>query len=64
MMAFEPPLAGRIARQNGFSFTALDATRQSVLDIPKTELASKVVGCGPAHRGVRIRTSCCPCLEP
>lgn len=64
MMEFEPPLAGCIVRQYGFSLTALEVTRQCVLDIPTTELASKVVGCGPAHRGDKIGTSCCPCLEP
>jgi len=46
MMEFEPPLVGCIVSQNNFSFTALKVTRQCVLNIPTTALASKVVGCG------------------
>jgi len=46
MMEFEPPLVGCIVSQNNFSFTALKVTRQCVLNVPTTELASKVVGCG------------------
>jgi flavin reductase (DIM6/NTAB) family NADH-FMN oxidoreductase RutF len=46
MMEFEPPLVGCIVSQNNFSFTAPKVTRQCGLNIPTTELASKVVGCG------------------
>jgi len=46
MMEFEPPLVGCVVSGCDFSFAALNATRQCVLNIPTIELASKVVGCG------------------
>ncbi|MDD5176712.1 MAG: flavin reductase family protein [Sterolibacterium sp.] len=46
MMEFEPPLVGCIVSGRNFSFDALMATRQCVLNIPTAELAAKVVGCG------------------
>ncbi len=46
MMEFEPPLVGCIVSGRDFSFAALKATRQCVLNIPTVELASQVVGCG------------------
>lgn len=46
MMEFEPPLVGCIVSGRDFSFAALKATRQCVLNIPTVELAEKVVGCG------------------
>jgi flavin reductase (DIM6/NTAB) family NADH-FMN oxidoreductase RutF len=46
MMEFEPPLVGCICSGRNFSFTALTATRQCVLNIPTAELAAQVVGCG------------------
>jgi len=46
MMEFEPPLVGCIVSGRDFSFVALKATRQCVLNIPTVELAAKVVGCG------------------
>lgn len=46
MMEFEPPLVGCIVSGRDFSFDALKATRQCVLNIPTMELAAKVVGCG------------------
>jgi flavin reductase (DIM6/NTAB) family NADH-FMN oxidoreductase RutF len=46
MMEFEPPLVGCVVSGNDFSFTALNATRQCVLNIPTVELANPVVGCG------------------
>ena len=46
MMEFEPPLVGCVVGGQGFSFDALKATRQCVLNIPTMELAAKVVGCG------------------
>jgi flavin reductase (DIM6/NTAB) family NADH-FMN oxidoreductase RutF len=46
MMEFEPPLVGCIVSGRNFSFTALTATRQCVLNIPTAELATQVVGCG------------------
>lgn len=46
MMEFEPPLVGCVVSNGDFSFDALKATRQCVLNIPTAELAGKVVGCG------------------
>ena len=46
MMEFEPPLVGCVVSGNDFSFAALKATRQCVLNIPTVELASQVVACG------------------
>jgi len=46
MMEFEPPLVGCIVSGRNFSFAALQATRQCVLNIPTAELAAQVVGCG------------------
>jgi flavin reductase (DIM6/NTAB) family NADH-FMN oxidoreductase RutF len=46
MMEFEPPLVGCIVSGRDFSFGALAATRQCVLNIPDAELATAVVGCG------------------
>ena len=46
MMEFEPPLVGCVVSENDFSFAALKATRQCVLNIPTLELASRVVACG------------------
>ena len=46
MMEFEPPLVGCVISGRDFSFAALKATRQCVLNIPTAELAAKVVGCG------------------
>jgi flavin reductase (DIM6/NTAB) family NADH-FMN oxidoreductase RutF len=46
MMEFEPPLVGCVVSGRDFSFTALKATRQCVLNIPSAGLAREVVGCG------------------
>ena len=46
MMEFEPPLVGCVVSSRDFSFTALKATRECVLNIPSLELAQKVVACG------------------
>ena len=46
MMEFGPPLVGRVVGSRDFSFTALKATRECVLNIPTLELAQKVVDCG------------------
>lgn len=46
MMEFEPPLVGCIVSGRDFSFAALKATRECVLNIPTAELARQVVGCG------------------
>jgi flavin reductase (DIM6/NTAB) family NADH-FMN oxidoreductase RutF len=49
MMEFEPPLVGCVVSGNDFSFKALTATRQCVLNVPTAELAAQVVGCGNTH---------------
>lgn len=46
MMEFEPPLIGMVMSEGNFSFAALKATKQCVINIPTVELAAKVVGCG------------------
>lgn len=46
MMEFEPPLIGCVVSPRDFSFKALTATGQCVLNIPTQELAEQVVGCG------------------
>jgi flavin reductase (DIM6/NTAB) family NADH-FMN oxidoreductase RutF len=46
MMEFEPPLVGCVVSGRDFSFDALKATKQCVLNIPTADLAAKVVGCG------------------
>ena len=46
MMEFEPPLVGCLVSGRDFSFAALKATRQCVLNIPTVELSAAVVGCG------------------
>ncbi len=46
MMEFEPPLVGCVVSGRDFSFDALKATRQCVLNIPTVELKTAVVGCG------------------
>lgn len=48
MLEFEPPLVGCVVSAADFSFTALRATKQCVLNIPTVDLASQVVGCGNA----------------
>lgn len=46
MMDFEPPLVGMVLSDRNFSFAALKATRQCVINIPTVELGAQVVGCG------------------
>lgn len=46
MLEFEPPLVGCVVSNRAFSFAALKATRQCVINIPGAELAQKVVACG------------------
>ena len=46
MMEFEPPLVGCVVSGHDFSFAALKATRQCVLNIPTADLAEQVVACG------------------
>jgi flavin reductase (DIM6/NTAB) family NADH-FMN oxidoreductase RutF len=46
MMEFEPPLVGCLISGRNFSFEALRATKECVLNIPTAKLAEKVVGIG------------------
>ena len=46
MMDFEPPLVGMVMSESNYSFAALKATKQCVINIPTVELAAKVVGVG------------------
>ena len=46
MLEFEPPLVGCVVSARDFSFAALSASRQCVLNIPTAELAQQVVACG------------------
>jgi len=46
MMEFEPPLVGCVISGRNFSFDALKATRECVINIPTVELAKQVVAIG------------------
>jgi flavin reductase (DIM6/NTAB) family NADH-FMN oxidoreductase RutF len=46
MMEFEPPLVGCVVSDRNFTFAALKATKECVINIPTVELAKKVVACG------------------
>ncbi len=46
MMEFEPPLVGIVLSEANFSFAALKASKECVINIPTVELAEAVVGCG------------------
>ena len=46
MLEFEPPLVGCVVSGRNFSFAALKATRECVINIPTVELAATVVGGG------------------
>mgnify|MGYP001159245103 FL=1 len=46
MLEFEPPLVGCVVSGRDFSFAALAATGECVLNVPTADLAKKVVACG------------------
>ena len=46
MMEFTPPLVGCVISGRNYSFDALVATRECVLNIPSVEMAKQVVGVG------------------
>ncbi|MBI5626244.1 MAG: flavin reductase family protein [Nitrosomonadales bacterium] len=46
MMEFEPPLVGCVISGRNYSFDALLATKECVLNIPAANLAKQVVGVG------------------
>ena len=47
MMEFEPPLVGCVVSGRDFSFEALRATRQCVLNMPTRDMAAQVVAGEP-----------------
>jgi flavin reductase (DIM6/NTAB) family NADH-FMN oxidoreductase RutF len=48
MMEFEPPLIGCVISNRNYSFDALKATKECVINIPTVDLAKAVVSCGNA----------------
>ncbi len=46
MLEFEPPLVGCVVSDRNYSFAALKATRECVLNIPTAKIAKQVVACG------------------
>lgn len=46
MMEFEPPLIGCVVSNRNFSFRALRATGECVINIPTTSLLATAVACG------------------
>jgi flavin reductase (DIM6/NTAB) family NADH-FMN oxidoreductase RutF len=46
MIDFEPPIVGCVISNRNYSFNAVKATRECVINIPTVELAAQVVGCG------------------
>lgn len=46
MLDFEPPLVACVVSDRNFSFRALRATKECVLNVPPARLAKKVVACG------------------
>ncbi len=46
MLEFEPPTVGCVVSDRNFSFAALKATKECVINIPTVEIAGAVVKCG------------------
>lgn len=46
MIEFEPPLVGCVISDRNYSFGLLKETNECVINIPTSEIAEKVVGCG------------------
>jgi flavin reductase (DIM6/NTAB) family NADH-FMN oxidoreductase RutF len=46
MLEFEPPRVGCVVSNRDFSFAALKATRECVINVPTAKLADAVVRCG------------------
>jgi flavin reductase (DIM6/NTAB) family NADH-FMN oxidoreductase RutF len=46
MMEFEPPLVGCVVSNRNYSYGALKATRECVINIPSVEMAETVARCG------------------
>jgi len=51
MLEFEPPLVACVISNRNYSFDALKASKQCVINIPTVELAKQVVGCGNSSGG-------------
>jgi flavin reductase (DIM6/NTAB) family NADH-FMN oxidoreductase RutF len=59
MLEFEPPLVGCVVSNRNFSFEALKATRECVINIPTVELAATVVKCGNCSGRRRDKFAAC-----
>ncbi len=46
MLEFDPPLVGCVVSNRNYSFGALEATGECVINIPTAEISAAVVGCG------------------
>lgn len=46
MIDFDPPLVGCVISDRNFSFKAIKASKECVINIPTLELAGKAVACG------------------
>ena len=59
MLEFEPPLVGCVVSNRNFSFEALKARKECVINIPTVKLAAAVVKCGNAsgRRGDKFAAS-------
>jgi flavin reductase (DIM6/NTAB) family NADH-FMN oxidoreductase RutF len=59
MLEFEPPLVGCVVSDRDFSFAALKATRECVINLPTVALADAVVRCGniSGRRGDKFAAS-------
>ncbi|EXF44137.1 flavin reductase domain-containing protein [Pseudomonas sp. BAY1663] len=49
MLEFEPPLVGCVVSAANYSFAALQATGECVLNVPTDDLVRQLVGCGNSH---------------
>jgi flavin reductase (DIM6/NTAB) family NADH-FMN oxidoreductase RutF len=46
MIDFEPPLVGLVISNRNYTFNILKSTKECVINIPTSQIAKKVVGCG------------------
>jgi len=46
MLEFEPPLVGCVVSSRNFSFRALEATKECVINVPTVTIAAAVAKCG------------------
>ena len=71
MLEFEPPLVGCVVSEQNYSFAALKATKECVINIPTVELAKQVVACGnlsgantDKFRAVGLTSDPAQCVQP